>query len=110
MTTPTVETRSSGLECGEPLRGWLSTAVELGASDLHVVCGYPPVLRIHGSLDPIGSEPLEGDPTAELLVRLCPEALREKFLADQNLDFSFELEIEGRSCRFRANLFFSGGI
>ena len=109
MTTPTVATSSSGLECGEPLRGWLSTAVELGASDLHVVCGYPPVLRIHGSLDPIGSEPLEGDSTAELLVRLCPEALREKFLADQNLDFSFELEIEGRSCRFRANLFFSGG-
>ncbi len=33
-----------------PLHDWLVSAVEAEASDLHVVAGYPPMLRIHGQL------------------------------------------------------------
>ena len=32
----------------EKLRQWLTRAVEAGASDLHLIAGYPPVLRLHG--------------------------------------------------------------
>jgi len=84
-------------------------AVESEASDLHLVAGYPPVLRIHGSLEPISGDVVEADQTADLLESLCSGSVHAQFLADQNLDFSFELEVDGRSRRFRANLFFSRG-
>src|SRR5205807_5375226 len=32
----------------DKLRDWLSHAVRSGASDLHLIAGYPPVLRLHG--------------------------------------------------------------
>jgi len=109
MTTPVSENTVTSLDCAEPLRGWLVAAVESEASDLHVVAGYPPVLRIHGSLEPISADVVEADQTAGLLESLCPESVHAQFLSDQNLDFSFELEVDGRSRRFRANLFFSRG-
>jgi len=109
MTTSLASDLPTEPDCGEPLRGWLVAAVESGASDLHVVGGYPPVLRIHGALEQICSDVSDGDLIAEVLLRLCPSGVREKFLADQNLDFSFELEVDGRRRRFRANLFFSRG-
>ena len=36
--------------------GWLSKAIESNSSDLHLVCGYPPVLRMNGKLTPISDE------------------------------------------------------
>ena len=109
MTTPVFENTVTSLDCAEPLRGWLVAAVESEASDLHLVAGYPPVLRIHGSLEPISGDVVEADQTADLLESLCSGSVHAQFLADQNLDFSFELEVDGRSRRFRANLFFSRG-
>ena len=32
------------------MQAWLTRAVELGASDLHLIIGYPPTLRLHGDL------------------------------------------------------------
>jgi Tfp pilus assembly pilus retraction ATPase PilT len=46
MNLPTAEQNA----VPEKLRGWLRRAVESGASDLHLVAGYPPVLRLHGDL------------------------------------------------------------
>ena len=104
MTTP-----PPSLDCGEPLRGWLQSAVETEAADLHVVPGYPPVLRIHGKLEPISSDVVSASQANELLGRLCPDGVHEQFLADQNVDFSFELPVDGEFRRFRANLFYSRG-
>ena len=36
--------------CPEEIRNWLTLAIEAEASDLHVVPGYPPALRVHGEL------------------------------------------------------------
>ena len=36
----------------------LELAVQEGASDLHLAVGLPPVLRIHGSLQPLDAEPM----------------------------------------------------
>ena len=109
MTAPVPENAVADLDCAEPLRGWLAAAVESEASDLHVVAGHPPVLRIHGLLQPISDDVVEADQSAALLASLCPESVHSQFQSDQNLDFSFELEVDGRSRRFRANLFFSRG-
>ena len=35
----------------------LARARELGASDLHLVTGRPPIVRIHGLLEPLGRAP-----------------------------------------------------
>ena len=56
MTAPVPENAVTDLDCAEPLRGWLVAAVESEASDLHVVAGHHPVLRIHGSLEQISGD------------------------------------------------------
>ena len=56
----------------EKVRGWLSRAVESGASDLHLIVGYPPVLRLHGDLVEIPEPPLVGTEAYTLLSALCP--------------------------------------
>jgi twitching motility protein PilT len=92
----------------DPLRTWLSRAVEAGASDLHLIVGYPPVLRLHGDLVELREPPLpEG--TRELLCSLCPADAVSRLQGDKNVDFSIALAVNGRVARFRANLFHAGG-
>lgn len=93
--------------CPRPVREWLTTAIEAAASDLHLVPGYPPVLRVHGELRPLGSPPLDPDAVRELLARLCPAYAMGRFRAEQNLDFSLELVLRHQPERFRVNYFLS---
>jgi twitching motility protein PilT len=93
----------------EKLRAWLRRAVEAGASDLHLVAGYPPVLRLHGDLVELGEPPLGGEETRPLLGALCPPEALARLEAQKNVDLSFTLPQDGRVRRFRANLFYSGG-
>src|SRR5438105_9526652 len=92
----------------EKLRAWLSRAVEAGASDLHLIPGYPPVLRLHGDLIELPAPPLHGDEAAALLGPLCPPDTFARLQAQKNVDYSFELALDGRTTRFRANLFHAG--
>jgi twitching motility protein PilT len=93
----------------EPLCQWLREAVRAQASDLHVLPGYPPVLRVHGDLLEIAGSAVEPGQAQAMLAALCrPEAL-SRWQAERNVDVAFEAVIEGRICRFRANLFFAGG-
>jgi twitching motility protein PilT len=92
----------------EKLRAWLSHAVEAGASDLHLIVGYPPVLRLHGDLTELAEPPLDGEETHRLLSALCaPDAL-DRLKAQKNVDLAFDLVLNGQSNRFRANLFHTG--
>jgi twitching motility protein PilT len=102
----TVDTHSASIP--EKLRAWLTHAVETGASDLHLIAAYPPVLRLHGDLVEMSEAPLQGEEARRLLTGLCPEETLARLQRERNLDFSFELPINGRAGRFRANLFYSG--
>jgi twitching motility protein PilT len=90
------------------VRAWLSHAVEAGASDLHLIAGYPPVLRLHGDLIELPEPPLAAAETQTLLGALCPADLCSRLQEQKNVDFSFELPVRGQVCRFRANLFHAG--
>src|SRR5262245_36079395 len=91
------------------LRDLLLQAVAAGASDLHLIPGYPPVLRLHGDLSELPEPTLAADETREMLAALCnPEALA-RLQADKNHDLSFEIPADGQVHRFRANLFHAGG-
>ena len=45
----------------------LQLVIDEGASDLHLPVGSPPVLRIHGGMQPLDTPPLNGDDTERLM-------------------------------------------
>jgi twitching motility protein PilT len=92
----------------EKLRGWLGRAVEKGASDLHLIVGYPPVLRMHGDLIELPEPALDAEEAEPLLRALCPPPAIGRLQGQKNVDFSFDLDLNGRTSRFRANLFYNG--
>jgi twitching motility protein PilT len=92
----------------ERVGAWLTQAAEAGASDLHLLPGYPPVLRLHGDLVELPGPPLDVEETQALLGALCPADLSARLQEQKNVDFSFELAVGGQATRFRANLFHAG--
>ncbi len=73
-----------------------------GASDLHLVAGNLPAMRIHGELKKLKSEPLSDAQLRELLQELAPKEVWETYENTGDADFAYELE---GVARFRANYF-----
>jgi twitching motility protein PilT len=73
-----------------------------GASDLHLVAGNLPAMRLHGELKKLKAEPLTDDALQELLRELPPAENWTEFEETGDLDFGYELE---GVARFRANYF-----
>jgi twitching motility protein PilT len=84
---------------------WLPRAVEVGASDLHVVVGYPPTMRLHGELTELPEPVLTDDAVRAALIPLCPKHALSRFQRRKNVDFALQLDIGGRCQRFRMNYF-----
>jgi twitching motility protein PilT len=67
------------------------------ASDLHLVVGQPPLLRIDGSLGPIeGMERLTNDDMREAFEKFTSEKQREEFEKNCELDFGVGIADVGR--------------
>ncbi len=75
---------------------------EQGASDLHLVTGQQPVIRINGELTRIKYKVLENDPLKEMLYEIAPEDKVKLFEETGDVDFAYE--IPGLA-RYRANFF-----
>src|SRR4051812_3160162 len=103
-----IDDKFEGATVPDQLRDWLIHAVTTGASDVHLIAGHPPVLRMHGDLVRMTEPPLEADEAHALLCSLCPPDAFARLQSHKNVDFSFGLVIKGRVNRFRANLFYSG--
>lgn len=85
------------------IKDLFATAVEKKASDLHLVAGLPPVLRIDGDLSYIEKKPkLSGKDIEQMVFSLLDENQKERFLSTRELDIGFEQE----HFRFRINLHF----
>lgn len=81
--------------------------VAQGASDLHLGVGVQPVIRVARMLTPVLSEQkLTNDDVMGLLSVMLPPAFKEKFLQDQEIDFSYAY---GDKVRFRGNAYFERG-
>jgi twitching motility protein PilT len=91
------------------LREWLSRAVAAGASDLHLVSGHQPSIRLHGELTELSGPALASQQLQETFEQFCPSELLAKLTAQKNLDWAFDAELNGQLGRFRANLFHAGG-
>jgi twitching motility protein PilT len=76
---------------------------EQGASDLHLISGQPPALRIDGELERIaGQAVLTQDTLQPLLHEILPGSKMDQFESTGDVDFGYE--IPGLA-RFRSNLF-----
>lgn len=91
------------------LESWLVEAAQQGASDLHVVVGHPPMLRLHGLLQPLNEPLLAGPQISELLQPCLTERIADLLQQERSVDFALALERGEVSRRFRVNVFLSGG-
>ncbi len=89
------------------LKELLDLTIEQQASDLHLSCGHPPVLRIAGSLVPlVKKKKLASKDTEELAKILMTSEQYQRFLKTKEIDFSYNFE---NRARFRVNVFFQKG-
>lgn len=73
------------------------------ASDLHIMVGHPPLLRIAGRLIPLVKQDVITEEFAQqFAASLMTDYQKEIFSATRDIDFSYSLE--GRA-RFRVNIF-----
>ncbi|GEM_PF-1734609 len=86
-----------------PVQKLLKIAMDHQASDLQITVGVPPVMKVKGDLQYVGSQRL-GVRDAERLVRelFANEAAYREFLASGDKDFSVSIPGLGR---FRVNTF-----
>jgi twitching motility protein PilT len=85
----------------------LVRSTEAGASDLHVVPGAPPAIRVHGVVSFLeGEERLTPDDTRTLLYRILSTEQQKLLEVDRQLDFSHP--VPGLA-RFRVNVHFQRG-
>ncbi len=81
----------------------LRKMVEMGASDLHISVGSPPILRLDGDVVPVqGASVLREEDTEALLRPMMPKRNVDQF--DSTNDTDFAHEISGIA-RFRSNVF-----
>src|SRR5580658_8306410 len=72
------------------------------ASDLHLVVGRPPVLRLHGHLRDLQTKVLEPEDTMALMKSITPEPIQQEFEETGSGDFGFAF---GTESRFRVSVF-----
>ncbi|HLN15117.1 MAG TPA: PilT/PilU family type 4a pilus ATPase [Acidimicrobiales bacterium] len=80
----------------------LRYAVSIGASDLHLTANMPPSVRLHGALRPMEDvEPIDNVTLREMVYGILPQAQRERFEDERELDTSHTIPGVGR---FRVNI------
>jgi len=73
-----------------------------GASDLHMVAGQQPALRVRGDMERIKYKVLENEELKQMLYEICPEDKIKAFEETGDVDFGYE--IPGLA-RYRCNYF-----
>ena len=81
----------------------LKTAVQMGASDLHIAPGRPPMARVKGEMLPLpGAAAVSDEESRRLTYSILYEEQRARFEADMELDCSLQVP---NVSRFRVNVY-----
>ena len=75
---------------------------EQGASDLHMMAGMPPILRIRGDMEAVKYKVMDNDNLKAMLYEICPEEKIKVFEETGDVDFGYEIP---NLARYRANFF-----
>jgi len=78
----------------------LHAAHDADASDIHIVAGHPPLLRVHTVMTPMDAPALSPETTRSILESIAPPPALKHF--DQLLDSDFSYAAEGLG-RYRVN-------
>lgn len=81
---------------------FLDLLVKQSGSDLHLVSGNPPRIRLYGEIHPIKYRELTESETEDLLFEIMPDRVKKVFEEKGGADFSYELPDVSR---FRVNVF-----
>lgn len=84
------------------INSFLELVVQQGGSDLHLISGNPPRMRLNGDIYPVKFRTLDKDEARSILYEIIPVHKRAGFDQYGNADFTYE--ITGVS-RFRVNVF-----
>ncbi len=84
------------------LDSFFKLMVDQGASDLHLVSGSQPILRVNGELQRVRYTTLENDDLKKMMYELAPEHKIKQFEETGDIDFAYELP---GLARYRANYF-----
>lgn len=85
----------------------LILCIQRNASDLHLIVGSFPSLRINGELIAIDGEPiLEAKRAQELVFSVLSQELKDQLLVNKEVDFSYQYKDQGR---FRVNAYYHKG-
>ena len=85
----------------------LQLVVDEGASDLHLAVGVPPILRMHGNMQPLDSEPLRPEDTERFMKAITSEEHQQKVREIGGTDFGFSF---GTAARFRVSVLRQKGV
>ena len=78
----------------------LKAAYEADASDIHLVAGHPPVMRVHTVVTPMDMPALTAEQCVAFLKEMAPKEAQARF--DQNKDSDFSYFAQGIA-RYRVN-------
>jgi len=81
---------------------FLELAVHQGGSDLHLISGQPPRIRISGELEPVRFRELSVADVNDFLTEFMTPEQREALAARSAVDIAYESETAGR---FRVNVY-----
>ncbi|MBK8014308.1 MAG: type IV pilus twitching motility protein PilT [Deltaproteobacteria bacterium] len=84
------------------LHGLLKEASRLNASDLHIHAGATVKMRIHGSVVPIGSQPISAAESEAMLMAALSADQRSTFESEGELDLAYTVPAVGR---YRTNIY-----
>jgi twitching motility protein PilT len=79
---------------------YFKDAIKNGASDIHLVGGEKPVMRLQGDLADLDSSELDNTDLSQAIFKLLSPGQRDKYSSQKDLDFAYEVS----GFRFRVNL------
>ena len=94
------------VETGTGLSDYLFATIDRSASDLHITAGLPPMVRIHGKVEPLDYPPLTSNVTRDLIYDILSNEQRQRLENEWELDFAYAVP---NTARFRVNVYFQRG-
>jgi twitching motility protein PilT len=86
--------------------GYLNTLWDRKGTDVLLVAGAPPLVRVDGAIIPLDAAPLSPEDTARTVRGVLAGELWDAFQTEREVDFSFNWE---GNARFRANAYHQRG-
>ena len=74
----------------------LQAADKHDASDIHIVSGHPPIMRVHTVMTPMEGGILAADMVQTFLAQMVAPAQIQTFAVEKDIDFSYEVQNLGR--------------